>query len=249
MGTYFLFIDESGNSNPRATKTAAEPFVLGSIAIPADVWHAIDDEVVKLKAKYGVVGELKFSDFGKPPGKGGALSALNRTQRASLRAELCRVIASRNSVSLIAAVSTPLRYAQSGQYAGDPDGLHTGGLKALSERFQYHLQDLARATGSTYNGVLVCDARNRKEDQALRESFAEIKKPGMPFTSTYDRIVEGLFLAESHLSTGLQLADIVAGAIARHETEPNDPWYRLIESRVRRSASGAIDGYGIVRKF
>jgi hypothetical protein len=127
--------------------------------------------------------------------------------------------------------------------------MYIGGLKALSERFQYHLQDMSRATGVTCNGLLVCDARSRKGDQVLREAFAELKQPGMPFCATYDRIVEGLFLAESHLSTGLQLADIVAGAIARHEAHPADPWYALIEPRIRRSPTGKVDGYGIVRKF
>ncbi|HKX45431.1 MAG TPA: DUF3800 domain-containing protein [Planctomycetota bacterium] len=249
MGTYFLFIDESGNANPAASNTAAKPFVLGGIAIPADVWHAIDAEVAKIKAKYGIVGELKFSDFGKPTGVKGGLAHLNSTQRSSLRTEVCRVIASRNSVSIIAAIDTPAHYATAGQYGSSPDGLHTGGLKALSERFQYHLQDLSRGTGSNFTGVLVCDARNRRDDQSLREAFAYIKKPGIPYTSTYNLIVEGLFLADSQLSVGLQLADIVAGAIARHESHPKDPWYHLIKSRIRRSPSGTVDGFGIVRKF
>jgi hypothetical protein len=249
MATHFLFIDESGNANADASKTAKSPFVLGGIAIPADIWHDIDRELSAIKARYKVVDELKFSAFGKPPGLGGAVSHLGYEQRASLRVELCQVIARRNSIVIIAAISTAAQYALHGWYRKEQDGIYIGGLKVLSERFQYYLQDLSRATGSNYTGVLVCDARSRKGDQALREAFADLKKPGMAYTSNYDRIVEGLFLAESHLSMGLQLADIVAGAIARHEITSSDPWYALIESRIRRSPAGKTEGFGIVRKL
>jgi hypothetical protein len=105
---------------------------------------------------------------------------------------------------------------------------------------------MSRETAQAHNGLLVCDARERKTDQGLVEAMFDLMQGGM-FVSSYANIVEGLFMADSKLSTGIQLADLIAGAIWHKEARGNPKWFDVIEPRIRRSPSGSTAGYGIVR--
>jgi hypothetical protein len=67
------------------------------------------------------------------------------------------------------------------------------------------------------------------------------------FTSKYDHLIEGLFLEPSNLSIGIQLADMVSGAGWRKYERNDDRWYRAVEPSFRRSSSGELLGYGIVK--
>jgi hypothetical protein len=105
---------------------------------------------------------------------------------------------------------------------------------------------MSRDTAQPHNGLLVCDARERTTDQRLVEAMHDMMAWG-PFISNYDNIVEGLFMADSRLSTGIQLADMVAGAVMHKEARGISTWYDVIEPRIRRRANGDVQGYGIVR--
>jgi hypothetical protein len=67
------------------------------------------------------------------------------------------------------------------------------------------------------------------------------------FTAKYGNLIESLLLQPSNLSMGIQLADIVAGAVWRRFERNDDRWYRFMQPSLRRSTNGQIDGYGIVR--
>jgi hypothetical protein len=56
-----------------------------------------------------------------------------------------------------------------------------------------------------------------------------------------------LFLEPSNQSVGIQLADLVAGAVWRKFERNDTAWYDLIEPSIRRSAGGSVDGHGIVK--
>ncbi len=55
------------------------------------------------------------------------------------------------------------------------------------------------------------------------------------------------FMDKRHNSAGLQVADLVAHPIGRHVINPAQPnrAYDLIETKLRRSASGIVKGYGL----
>ena len=59
--------------------------------------------------------------------------------------------------------------------------------------------------------------------------------------------MEGLFFAPSHLSVGIQLVDMVAGAIWRAQTHNDRVWFDKLRPSFRTSATGQIDGWGIAR--
>ncbi len=242
---YLLFIDESGNPALDAKKISTEPCVIAGLAIPDGAWRVIDAQFHAIKTRYRVTGEIKWRHFGSI--KKGPLAHLDNAERDALRRDIYQLVTSRNAVRIMAVVGIPTEYQKNGWYRRERDGFYRGALKALSERFQYFLQDMARETAQPQTGLLVCDARERTNDQRLVESMHELMAGG-PFMATYDNIIEGLFMADSKLSTGIQLADMVAGAICNQEIKGKSAWYDQITPRIR-ARNGSIAGAGIVRKF
>ncbi|MBN8897313.1 MAG: DUF3800 domain-containing protein, partial [Rhodospirillales bacterium] len=127
-----------------------------------------------------------------------------------------------------------------------PDDIYHLTYKVITERFQYHLQDLGTRS-QPERGIVVCDHRGADNDKRLRRHHQMlIHAPGGP-TSVYKNLIEGLFLQPSHQSIGIQLADLVAGAIWRKFERSDSRFYDLVEPIMRRSKLGEVDGYGIAR--
>lgn len=241
---YLLFIDESGNPGLQTKNVSTQPCVIAGIAVPDGAWKQIDRQFRQIKTKYKIGDELKWRDFGTSTR--GPLAHLDRAQKTALRTEVYSLFTARNAVRIVAVIGTPAEYAKTGWFRDSRDGFYVHALKSLSERFQYFLQDMSRETAQVHNGLLVCDARERTTDQRLVEAMHELMAGG-PFISNYDNIVEGVFMADSKLSTGIQLADMIAGAIWHKEAGRSSKWYEVIEPRIRRRPNGDVTGYGIVR--
>ncbi len=64
---------------------------------------------------------------------------------------------------------------------------------------------------------------------------------------TLENILEGVFIVPSHFSTGIQLADMVAGSVYRWFAHNDDRFYKQVSGRVRTSPDGTTSGYGIVK--
>ena len=64
--------------------------------------------------------------------------------------------------------------------------------------------------------------------------------------SHFDNLIEGLFIAPSHLSVGVQFADLIAGAIFRKFEKDDDKYYNQIKESIR-NRNGNVFGYGIVK--
>lgn len=90
---HILFVDESG-SPPEPDKAAQQPFfVLGGIVVPEDIWAKMAGDLSRLKAQYGIDGEIKWRYFA--PDRGGkphALSHLAAEQKEALRTQLYDII-------------------------------------------------------------------------------------------------------------------------------------------------------------
>mgnify|MGYP000968965173 FL=1 len=60
-------------------------------------------------------------------------------------------------------------------------------------------------------------------------------------------MIEGLFIAPSHLSVGIQFADMVAGAVFRAYKTDDKRFANQIRESFRASSGGKIEGYGLVK--
>ena len=68
-----------------------------------------------------------------------------------------------------------------------------------------------------------------------------------PFASNYENYVETIFLTPSHLSVGIQLADMIAGAIGRAFNSAETRFMDSLHSSFRAKSNGDINGFGLVK--
>ena len=243
-----LFVDESGTPPPPAKQDEAPLFVLGGIVVPEDFWAKLAADLGRLKEHFKIEGEVKWRYFApeKPGSKKHSLSHLSPAQKEALRTKLYEVIGTYKSIRLICvATNVPLAYKLS--YIKNADDLYWYSYKQLTERFQYYLQDLERTVGQKVNGIVVCDHRGPKDDARLRELHHQLLDGSRANFSSYQNLIEGLFIAPSHLSVGVQFADMVAGAVFRAYRAKDSRYLRQIEGSFRRSPAGKIEGYGLVK--
>lgn len=243
---HILFIDESGNPPPPG-KAGPTNFVLGGVIIPEEIWPKLSADLKRLKRDFAVTGEIKWRYFiagnRKPEN---SLLHLEPAKRDELRLQLFQALSRYKSIKIISVVAN-IQRAYLDTSIRDDSGLYHRAYKVLTERFQYFLQDLERESGQRINGLIVCDHRNNHQDDRLRALHQKLVNSEGIFTSTYANLIEGLFLAPSHYSVGIQFADLVAGAVFRKFESNDERFYDLIKPLIRTSATGRIEGYGVVK--
>jgi len=113
----------------------------------------------------------------------------------------------------------------------------------VSERFHHLLE------AEDELGLIIVDSRHREEDQSLRRYFGALTETGTPYMKL-DRIVEGLFLGPSHLSVGLQCADLIVSittAAERGSGQARGYLKKLLPRFAHHPATGELEGVGIKR--
>lgn len=246
---YLCFIDES-QTPPKPGQHGRPPyFIIAGVIVHEAQWHDIADELraLKAKAEYDIRGEIKWRFFGPANDHpDNTVKHLDQEAKNAFRTAFYNIISKRKAVKVIACVaSVAAAYAQ--EYVNTQEDLYQFTYKPLSERFQYFLQDMERTVGSTQLGIMVADHRGKTQDDALRYKHHRFIEADAPIFSTYSNYVETLFLTPSHTSVGIQLADMVAGAIGRKFNSEDGFFYDQIEGSFRRSPAGRIDGYGLVK--
>lgn len=243
-----LFVDESGTPPPPEKQKDTPLFVLGGVVVPEDLWYKLAADLRRLKDHFKIEGEIKWRYFApeKPRAKRHSLSHLKPEQKEALRTKLYEIIRAYRSIRLICVVTNvPLAYRLA--YMKNADDLYWYSYKQLTERFQYYLQDLERTVGQRVNGIVVCDHRAPKDDTRLRELHHQLLIGDKVTFSRYENLIEGLFIAPSHLSVGVQFADMVAGAVFRAYKASDQRYFSQINASFRRSAKGQLEGYGLVK--
>jgi hypothetical protein len=242
-----LFIDESGTP-PAPAKVQNDPwFVLGGVVIPDDFWHKAKTDLEIIKKRHSVIGEIKWRFFApqKPEAKPHSLSHLSAADKEKLRSDLYAILRKYKSIKTIAVVTdTAHAYRQS--HINTPDDLYWYTYKQITERFQYYLQDISRISGQKINGIIVCDHRAPKDDQRLQELHSKLLLGHHNAHSSYSHLIEGVFIAPSHFSVGIQFADLIAGAVLR-KFKGDDRFYQQMHDTLRKSEHGKVEGYGLVQ--
>ena len=214
---HLFFIDESGTPPKPNARKPRPYFVLSGLVMHEDQWHGVASEVRELTARpgYNITGEIKWRFFGQHNNDPeNSVAHLDEGKRKKFRELLFEIITKRKSIRLISTcVSVPAAYET--PYVNSQTDLYHFAYKTLTERFQYHLQDLSRLVGSKQLGMVIADHRGRQQDEALRREHVRFVGQDSLFVSKYENFIEGLLLTPSHHSVGIQLADMVAGAVGR----------------------------------
>lgn len=243
-----LFIDESGTPLPHINTHQSPYFVLGGVVIPEHIWHQVQQDLKVIKQRYQVQQEIKWRFFAprQTSAKPNSLTHLCSDQKESLRKDLYSVITKYKSIKIISVVTHVAR-AYNLDYINSADDIYWYTYKQITERFQYYLQDLTRMSGQKTNGIIICDHRAPNDDKRLQELHAKLLLGSKDAHSSYDHLIEGVFIAPSHLSVVIQFADMVAGAVLRKHKDNDERFYSLIDASFRTSDKGKVDGYGLVQ--
>lgn len=245
---HLLFLDESGTP-PKPDRAHGRYFVIAGLIIPEGAWHSVAKGFSQLKAQYRVTGEIKWRYFGPDNNDGGnSVRHLNEHERSALRGGLYRIITNRKALKIVAAVACcEAAYQRTG--VNGPDDVYHLTYKAVTERFQYFLQDISRDMGSPQYGMVISDHRMNLDDDMLRRHHHELIDGRGPHSSNYANLIESIHFAPSHFSPGLQLADLVAGGVLRAFQRKDPTFADLIYSSFRTSPKDAsvIEGFGLVK--
>jgi len=233
-----LFIDESGTPPKSNGQPEERYFVIGGVVIHDTAWHRVSKKLLGLKARYKLRGEIKWRYFA--PGNSddrNPMRDLDHCVRNEIRREIFDIIANERGITCLACVSdAKSAYSYTGIIT--QNDLYHATYKPVTERFQYFLQDFGKQTGRNELGIVVSDHRGTKDDYRLRQHHNKLLHSSSEFTSRYPNFVESLFLQPSNLSIGIQLADMVAGAVWRKYQKDDTRWFDLIEPAFRKSPAG-----------
>lgn len=243
---HLLFVDESGTP-PKPDAAQQAYFVIAGLVIPEDRWRGMREKLVGLKRATGFRGEVKWRFFA-PNNKDAENPMLDwdQARKNEFRDKVFNIIAEAKSCKIIACASESKTAYALGN-VNTQDDLYFRTYKPVTERFQYLLQDITRISGTDTLGMIVADHRGKGDDDSMRIRHERLVRETTQYTSTYYNFVESLFFAPSHLSIGIQLVDMVAGAIWRAQAHNDLTWFNRLRPSFRASPAGNIDGFGIAR--
>lgn len=241
---YMLFVDESGTPPPEG-KANSSYFVLAGLVIGEADWWSLSVRFSELLWNFGVEGEIKwrfFSPYNNRPDN--SLLPLSPEERDGLRSGLLEILRDTPSCRVIAAIVNIDRIYRK-RDCNSADDLYQIAYREIVSRFQFHLQDVQKSVGGRVSGIVICDHRNPRSDKRLTHLHEKMVSH-QDHAIFYNNLIEGLFMVQSHLSMGVQLADIVAGALYRKAEHNDDRYYSEIETIIRKSPRGGIKGFGII---
>lgn len=243
---HLLFVDESGTP-PKPGDAGLSYFVIGGLVIPEDRWAGMRGKLVGLKRRSGFRGEVKWRYFAPNNHQDeNPMREWDQAKRNAFRDEVFKIITEARSCKIIACASeTPTAYDLGN--VNSQEDLYFRTYKPVTERFQYLLQDITREAGRDTMGLIVADHRGRDGDEKMRVQHERLVREDGKYTSSYSNFIESLFFVPSHMSVGVQLVDMVAGAIWRAQAHGDMTWFDRLRPSIRSSPRGDLDGYGIVR--
>ena len=243
---HLLFIDESGTP-PKPGNLRQSYFVIAGLIIPEDRWTGMRDKLVGLKRSFAYRGEVKWRFFApNNTDSENPMICWEQGKKNEFRNKIFKVITDAKSCKIIACASeSPTAYSLGN--VNSQDDLYFRTYKPVTERFQYFLQDISRDSGRDTFGMIVADHRGKGDDDSMRHRHERLIRESTQYTSVYRNFIEGLFFSPSHLSVGIQLADMIAGAIWRAQSFNDKTWFELLRPSFRASSNGTIDGYGVTR--
>lgn len=237
-----LFLDESGDHNLSVIDPQYPMFVLGGVIMEqAYAEGPLTDAMNAFKREMFERTDIVLHTADITRNRNG----FERLQDPLFRKRFCECLNSLMSDLRYTVVACAIRkndhLARYGVAALDPYLLS---LDVLVERFCF---DIGRIAG---RGVIVAEKRDPTLDRQLELAWLNLKIQGTHYlraTVVEQRIVALNLRAKQDNIAGLQLADLVVSPIGRHllGKPDNDDW-RIVNSKLRRSRAGKVEGYGLV---
>jgi hypothetical protein len=220
----FFFVDESGN----AAMGGTQYLVVAGLILRSDDWPGLRNKLDQLKSRFGINPniEVKWRHVRHPGGHRNPLRALSDFERTNFARGALGLIRTTALARVIAVVIDKVAGYARPDVTSEED-MYEHAVTLAMERFQYYL----RATNDL--GIAVQDQRHPRQDVRLRAFYRSLLTAGTRWTR-FPHVIEGVFLAPSDFSTGLQLADFVAGATyAAHCSMKRDTkYFNIIRGKI-----------------
>ena len=204
---HFFYIDEAGSpeGHHEPLIDGETPiFTLNALCLKSQEWRELDRDYLRLKRRFfkKEIGdnpaeyfEVKGSELTRPG---------NRTnKRAHKFIELVFGLCRKYSVTLFSII-----FVKNPVEPTSKKSLYTMALQYLCERFQAFLEE----TEGSENGIIIMDSRMHNIDLDVAQSHLSFIF-GHKTGRTCDKILEAPMFANSKLTAGLQIIDIMGSCI------------------------------------
>jgi len=236
---YIVYVDESGDHGLVGYSAEFPVFVLTFCIFQKQEYiHRIVPALQELKFKHfgHDMVVLHERDIRKASGSFGFLT--NAERRVAFMADLNTWI-DQSTFSIVAIVIRKSDYAARHSEASNP---YHFAMRLGLERVEKHLSRRGQHEFITH---FVFESRGKRENNELELEFRRVcdgqyyRGKAFPF--------EIIIAGKQINSCGLQLADLTARPIGLHVLKPDQPnrAFELIRTKLDRSPTGKIEGYGL----
>lgn len=237
-----LFLDESGDHNLSIIDPQYPLFVLGGVIMDLDYAKgSATDAINAFKESLFGESDLHLHTADITRNKNGFEQLKDASFRKQFYAELNTLMRTLDYEVIACVVKKEAHLQRYGLAAVDPYMLS---LDILVERFCMMVGDHENG------GIIVAEKRDPTLDRQLDLAWLNLKVQGTKFmqASQIEKRMQSLILRDKKANiAGLQLADLVVTPIGRHILgKPTKEDFQIVESKMRRSPSGRIEGYGLI---
>lgn len=238
-GDYIVYVDESGDHGLARINPSYPVFVLAfCIFHKGEFARVAVPELVRLKMEFFGHDQVVLHEE-EIRKKTGAFTFLNDpAQRDRFQSALSGIMAA-VPFTLVAVVIRKERLLQRYELPTNPYLLS---MKYGLERVCTYLRDNGQAGKLTH---FVFERRGAREDAELELEFRRESGPGR--TTCHQTPVEIIMADKKTISTGLQIADLVARPIGIRTLRPEQPnrAYEIIGQKLLRGPAGQVEGFGL----
>jgi len=208
---------------------------LGGFSVASDEVHQLANlrnDVFRTVPGLGLPGdELKFSHIGRTTNTLQSPNPLIR-QGLDLQARIQIVMKSLEFLNKIQSLEIIVAIVDQKHSFGASPIEHA--MRVLLERIQFSFSELGQF------GIVISD-----EEQKERNHLRDIHTLELSQYMNYKNIIETIMFVPSHLSHGVQFADLVTGSVARLINHEDPKYFNLIKDKFRKNYAGEIQGYGL----
>ncbi len=240
MDTKFFFIDDQGGNNNQ------EWILLGGILISGFEYKQLSEQIRSIREDFAGIGkEIKYSELqrgiklkkdGKPLKKTLAYLSNKTTKEIEDYIEVFFQWLNMYSFKIIISV------------------VHERFIYNKNKLLEHQIENLmerAQMEGQSSNSlvVMVHDNTSCKKTNVALKNIYQSKLSNSAFIQKYTRILDNLFIEESHVNIGIQVSDFVIGVIAgtlRSYPLSTQIFNKYVKNNLRKDNTGKIVGYGIV---
>lgn len=237
-----LFLDESGDHNLSVIDPDYPLFVLGGVIMELDYAKGeAADYIDSFKNKLFGNTDIHLHTADITRNRNGFERLKEPAFRQHFYSELNSLMCNLDYEVIACVIRKEEHLQRYGLAAVDPYMLS---LDILVERFCMLVGDQEDA------GIIVAEKRDNTLDRQLELAWLNLKVQGTKFmqANQIEKRMQSLVLRNKRANiAGLQLADLVVTPIGRHVLgKRTKEDFRIVQSKMRRSPNGRIDGYGLI---